>query len=401
MIKKATNWGWALALTCLISNLSQTTTLVDLGLSSLVAMLAWGGFVCYCLLQKVDWKIGGILYWVMLIAVLFGVFVCGMEVLRYNSYFASQIIYPFYLSMFILFVCYNVGDRITQKDFELMSVAYIIGALVAALDIYLKYLIDIDLTDRQYAYDSKNSISQILLTAVILILMNRKNLRNLAVRFFSLAAVVFLVIVVLLLKSRATIIGMIALLVLAFIRGSRRDPWLRWKILGGAIAGALVCWIVPELYDVLIDQILLGNRDKGNLNDISSGRWDEWKMFFEHMNNNWVFGNGHMKRESLILTALLEFGVPIGSLLLFIAVLPLIWSSRKNRSVDAIVNVLLYVAFVYAINGIFEQLTPFGAGVKCYFLWMTFGIVLAREEAAKSEMTRLGEMLQGDEKRSV
>lgn len=54
--------------------------------------------------------------------------------------------------------------------------------------------------------------------------------------------------------------------------------------------------------------------------------------FGEEFKNNWLFGQGSAARESLVLTALLEFGVVGGSLIFAMALSPLWWCLRKfNR----------------------------------------------------------------------
>ena len=39
---------------------------------------------------------------------------------------------------------------------------------------------------------------------------------------------------------------------------------------------------------------------------------------------------------------------------------------------------LLLVAVTYFIDAVFEMLAPFGPGVRCFYLWLIFGIILAR-----------------------
>ena len=40
--------------------------------------------------------------------------------------------------------------------------------------------------------------------------------------------------------------------------------------------------------------------------------------------------------------------------------------------------ILMVIAIGYLVDGIFEGLTPFGAGIKCYFMWFLFGLLIAR-----------------------
>ena len=134
----------------------------------------------------------------------------------------------------------------------------------------------------------------------------------------------------------------------------------------------------PRYMEILIYDVLLGGRDISNLNDISSGRASEWQTFFSDFINKPFLGHGRMKRESLILTSLLEFGLLGGGAILIIACWPLYWAIRYFRKKNSDYLIFSSIAIVYLINGIFEQLAPFGPGVKCYFLWFLLGIYISR-----------------------
>ena len=39
---------------------------------------------------------------------------------------------------------------------------------------------------------------------------------------------------------------------------------------------------------------------------------------------------------------------------------------------------MVLIALGYSVNGLFEGLTPFGPGVKCYYMWLLFGILVGK-----------------------
>ena len=123
-----------------------------------------------------------------------------------------------------------------------------------------------------------------------------------------------------------------------------------------------------------VKYILYAGRESTSMNSLTSGRSDEWKAFFSYCEDNWLFGMGATKRESLILTALLVFGVVGGVPVLLMSVYPLIWGLRRLKG-DEEYMTFTSIAMVYWVNSFFEQQAPFGPGAKCYLLWLMFGIL--------------------------
>lgn len=392
-----TKMGIALAIVCFASNISQLPIFVNLGLSSMLAMATWALFIIYCIGHNIKWKIGSKLLPILFVAILYFIFLCLMEVFTNKAYLASSIIYPFFLSVFILVVAYNVGDFLNGKnDIQLIATAYIAGAILVGGNIFFEYLVNADIADRVYAYDSKNSVAQILLTAFLLLLFYKISNKKIFHKIVSLSLSAFLLITVLLLKSRATIIVIPFLAVFALLLGNQVNKRIRWGIIGLIVAVIVYLILSPNIYDILINDILLGGRESGSLDDISSGRWSEWTNFFADLGDGWFFGNGAIKRESLILSSILSVGIPMGLCIIFVAITPFIYSLANVKCGNKEMRLLFFIAFCYFVNAIFEQQAPFGPGVKCYFLWLIFGIVLAKQNKATSieSLGRRGMILQ-------
>ena len=383
--EKNTKIGIAIAIVCFLSNLSQLPFFVDLSLSSPISILIWVIFAVYVLLYQGTLRVSRefLPYFIIMLAYL--IFLSSAEILSDNRYLNTAIMYPFVLSMFIFCLSNNVGSRITEKDLVTIFTSYVLGALIVGLNIFVVYLAGADITDRFYAYDSKNSISQILLTAIILglfyIVPKNKGIK----RLFYIGVVIFLGISVVLLKSRATIISIPFIVLFAFIFGSEKDKRFRWKLLALVMLVVIYLLLNPQTLQSIIDNIIYGGRDSESLDDISSGRWSEWQNFIKDLGEGWLFGNGRMKRESLILTSILEYGIPMGLTIIGVAISPLWFAISHFKYKKQAIVVLFYVALCYFINSVFEQLAPFGPGVKCYFLWMLFGILLAQKDKLKDK----------------
>ena len=378
--KNATTMGKVIAIVCFLSNFTQLPFFVDLQLSSTLSIIIWICFTAYVLLKNGTLKVVNDFFPYLMIMLTYVAFLGIGELLSDNKYLNTAIMYPFVLSMFIFCLGTNVGNRLNEKDLFNMFLAYILSALVVGLNIYFEYLFGADINDRIYAYDSKNSISQILLTGIILSLFYMVPNFTKLKRLLSFGVALFLGVTVMLLKSRATIISVPVIMLFAFIFGSETDKNFRKKIIFLVLAIVIYFLLNPQLFQTLVDAIVYGGRDSDSLDDISSGRWSEWVNFPKDLGEGWFFGNGRMKRESLILTAILEYGIPMGLVIIGVAFSPLKFAIKHLKSKNRVVVVLFYVALCYFINSVFEQLAPFGPGVKCYFVWLLFGILLSQKE---------------------
>lgn len=384
--KDKTSIGTALAITCFITNLSQLPTIVALGLSGTLSIIIWGVFIFYCFIMYRDWKIFNEFSPYLVSSVVFLLFILTMEVFSKNSYLNSGLVYPFFLSMFILFIANNIGENITQQDFSIISSAYIWSTLIVAFNIYFEFLLGVDISGKKYAYASKNSISQIVLTACILIFAFKVKKENKIIAFLYILSSIALFFILLLLKSRATIIAVPLLIIFIFIKLGKSVKNLRLIIIISVIVVALIFVFNPQIWDIFVNDIILAGRGAGDLNDASSGRVDEWTNFWNDMENAWLLGQGKQKRESIILTALLEFGFIVGVMVLAVALSPLVVTCLKRRLNTKLGAVTFCIALVYCSNGIFEQLSPFGPGVKCYFLWIMLGILFSKRDKRKEDV---------------
>ena len=194
------------------------------------------------------------------------------------------------------------------------------------------------------------------------------------------------------LKSRATLVG-IPVVLLWIIFNAKKDKRVRNIVLLLTVVVFVFFIFHPSAYESLIDNVIFAGRDSGNIDSISSGRANEWRNFGKDFSEAWLFGYGDAKRESVILTALLEFGVLGGSLVLILAIWPVAWGVRRLNKESQFYMLFTSTALVYFTNGIFEQLTPFGPGVKCYFLWFLFGVLLNREfnTWGESQLMKVGQ----------
>ena len=377
--KKTSLTGRVLAACCLLTVVSQLPQLVELNLSSTLGRVIWIGYFLFLCFVKNDGKLSfprelriGIG-----VAFLFIIFVFTASFVRNISYYNSSLVLPFFMSIFLLLLGVQTGDIITKYDFENCCKAYVLGAVVLALNLYFSVFRGADLSGKTYLYGSKNSAAVILFTAFLIAFVygwkKGGKIRNL-LNAFVLA---LFVVLIFMMKTRAMIVCFPLVAFVSVIRAPFRK-----KLKLPLVAVCLVFVVLlanPEIYDLLVNDIILGGRGE-DLNDISSGRFEQWLNFPDMIREKILFGDGATELEAFPLTALIQYGIPMGVILIFFAAYPVGFSIRRlNQHNDNASFLLLLVSLAYFADSIFEQLAPFGPGARCFFLWILFGIVISRK----------------------
>lgn len=359
---------------CVMTNISQMPVIVNTGYTRYFSTPLWVGLAIICLfaLKRIPYyHIKNLFFLVVAFAVYY--FIVR---LFNNSYSNSQLPYPIFLAFFVLFVGYLASQFLIIDDIDTLLTVYVISSTLVCIDVFQTYVQGVDMGALTYAYASKNSVSQILLSSWLIILLRKfGKTRGFIKNTYYILFFALLTITLLGLKSRATIIGMPVTIIWVLMHG-KMDRKVKHIIILIVIATITFLIIKPQYYDILVNNIILGNRSVSSLDELSSGRYSQWENFGEEFKNNWLFGQGSAARESLVLTALLEFGVVGGSLIFAMALSPLWWCLRKFNRYNPLYLFFSSLAIVYITNGVFEQLAPFGPGVKCYLLWFLFGIFL-------------------------
>ncbi len=382
---KSTQMGNAIALTCFFSNLTQFPIFVNLNISSYLAIGTWLAFLAYCLCCRLKWKVESNVMPIIIYVTIFASFICIMHLFSNGKYLSTKLVYPIFLSVFILFLGSNVGKMINDKDFNNIISAYVFSSLIVCIDIFVTYLLNPYDAIRVYSYDSKNSISQIILTGCLFTVLFKLFNKDTKYKIIHLCVAIFFIVSLLLLRSRATLISIPFIVFFIILFGNKNIKNFRLIACVLLILGFIILLLIPNALETLINDYILGGRDSNDLNDVSSGRLSEWQNFFTDLGNGWLLGNGTMKRESLILTSILQYGFPMGCSIILYALTPFIFSLKHIKNRDGLITVLFYLGFIYFLNGIFEQLAPFGPGVKCYMLWLMYGIAIARQNMGENK----------------
>ncbi|SHJ13532.1 O-Antigen ligase [Parasporobacterium paucivorans DSM 15970] len=368
-----------IAVLCFATNISQLPILVERGLTTIVAMPLWV-VALLLIVFKNRYKLKKEIFFLLVMAVLFLIGQCLATIINGNDYLITSLSYPFYLSIFMVLVIYFYSGKMTEKDFGIIAAGYISSTAIVAFAVYFTYFRGgFDWNSIQYVYSSKNSVSQIIFTAITLLIFCIRPTRKYQ-RVFKYAGVLLFTVFLLALRSRASILGLLIIIIIV-VFFSRADWKIKALIMLVIVGFAIALFSNDSLYNFLVNNILLGNRDIKNLDEVSSGRLDILSTFPSLIEGNGLLGAGNRYYECFYLAAFLQHGYIFGSILIIVAIYPAIWAVRHLRMDESVNIMFLVLAVSYCVNGIFEGVAPLGPGVKCYFVWLMLGLMLKREHS--------------------
>lgn len=370
---------------CFATNIGQMPMLIDRFPTRNIIIPLWVFLTIVCLKKNHSIYVGEAKNIFILFYLFFIYYVIGFIFIE--KYSASSLPYVIFLAMFILLVGLLIGRNLKREDIGKIYTSIILSGIIVGIDVFRKYIYGSSLSSRVYVYDSKNSVSQILLTALILILFLKLGKGKFYIKIFYWLSTIILTITLIGLKSRATLISFPIIVVWILIKGKLNKRVRNILFITLTLISVFLVFN-PKILNILTNDVLLAGREATNLNDISSGRLDEWISFVDDFQDAVFFGHGRMKRESLFLTSLLEFGIIGGSIIILIASWPIYWMEKYLKRFDK--NYLLFssIAIIYLFNGLFEQLAPFGPGVKCFFIWLMMGILISNKKYCRIKIER-------------
>lgn len=388
MLRKSKIVEFLLYGACFFSCLSQLPYFIDSGMTQAVSFPMWL-LTFFILILKCKWKINRS---VLVMATPAFVFLVLMLVASmFNSdavYITSSLFYSFLISMFIFFVGNMSGPYCSEKIIKRIYIFYILSTFIVSVVVFIQYFgFGYDLTSRIYGFASKNSFAQIVFTAIILLLVKLKPTRFIPM-IAKYSMIAFEILLMAYLRSRATLVSFFfAIIILVISRNTKRSL----KVLITITCGVLIILLLTNntLNRMIFDNILFAGRDSSNLDDLASGRISIFKTFPDQIKNNWIWGIGSTYFECFYLSAILQFGIFAGGILIFIPLILVYYGIILSRSSENW-YILLIITVGYLVNGIFEGLTPFGAGIKCFFMWFLFGILISRRHYVEEDGEKIG-----------
>ena len=284
------------------------------------------------------------------------------------------------LTSYIFFKTCGDERLLTQLGVLLLTGGLLLGTIV-----YVLFFQGQDLLNRTYTFDAKNSMGQILLCCAVLGgIFWRPTLDVL--RWTKYVVILLLVYLIMIMRSRATILSMAYVIVYLIFRAP--DRRVRYVVFALTAAVCLYAALSPSAYQVLVDGILLGGRDiEYGLDEASSGRVTNVREGLDLIADNFWFGVGNRYLDCMPVDMVLQFGIVGASMVFFY--IGAVWWRVERHGTQHNVHLATYLLF-YAmmLNSLFEAKPPFGPGIKCFLLWLMLGFSLALEERVSMARTR-------------
>ena len=294
-----------------------------------------------------------------------------------KDYMASSLYVPINMSAFILTIGFLFGALVDEQIIKKIAIAYIASSIIVGGVLYVTVFRGIDWSGSStYVYASKNSAAQFLLVGLILVATLFYVRHRIASGFLIIAYTVL----IFMMKSRATIAALVIYLIyfIFFIVESKRE---RNFYLFLVVIFGLVVVLNPDANHLIIQEIIFNNRGT-DMTTLSSGRDLHWKTFRQEFGKYLFWGTGGTYLESMPLAVLMSYGVIGGVPILLFALKPLIYAIKNMWDKRYRIYSLLVVSIslTMLVNSIFEEQAPFGPGVKCYFLWLLFGMYIGKKQ---------------------
>lgn len=364
-------------LACFMSNISQLSFLVTAGMTQMLNMPGWILLLGYLLITKqlyLTYQMAKPLC--AMFAVIVGLLFCTL--FSGGSYFNSSVFSCLSLSLFIFLMGGITGSSIMEEELQKILWAYALSAFLVSIDIYTNYFASgFNLSSRIYAYSSKNSVSQVILTSIFILMFLDVNGHR-VMNGLKTGIILFEIFLMALLKSRATILGFLCCLVYIVI-GRQFNRKLKRRLLFAVVVGIVVLLTNNTVSEIFFNQILFAGRDVTDLDSLSSGRVSILKSFPMQIEGHWLVGAGALYYECFPLSVILQFGIIVGPIILGISYLPIVKCLFYKRD-SMYMELFAVICIVYAINSLFEGLAPIGPGTKCYFMWLLYGLILGQKE---------------------
>ena len=292
--------------------------------------------------------------------------------------FSKQAVYFIGLGVVFYFLIL-LGNKLNADDVQVILRWFVLGSLVMGSVYFFRNLsTGFNLTSRIYSTVSfnKNSAAQLISSAICILILGINKNRTKKDTVIRLLLIIYLTIILLLLRSRSCILCFafaIVIILLSRYTNKKVKKWI-YAVLTIAI---LLLVFNPMIRNTFIQQILFANRDFSNLNDLTSGRINIYSRFWDLVKGHELVGNGALYYECFYLSAIVQFGFPVG-LYLWGFVLHALNGIRKIYKNFNYGWLLMILALSYSLNGIFEGLPPFGPGTKNFLLWLLFGIACSQ-----------------------
>ena len=257
----------------------------------------------------------------------------------------------------------------------LISVTYV------AYLVYTGFLSSVSLDTVEYAYASKNSIASIIGGTIVIAIFNYIP-QNKICKILYISIIVVLVIVEFMLKSRASIAGL--LFVVVYVAIVYKNKHIRYGVFIGAVIVVLFVLINDKAYQIVVENILLNGHETNDISGLSSGRDSMITDAWSHFVDNPILGYGSYYVDCFPVGIIVQYGI-VGAFIFSIFLYGLCKPIFKLDKLNKIHCTTFLLLMQLLINALFEAQPPFGPGIKCSLLWMMVGFSCAELYISKKQ----------------
>lgn len=300
-------------------------------------------------------------------------FIC--QSLTGNTYFSGDV-YNFYIALLVTIVSFAFWERHgDEKMLQLIPVTLMVATIPVALEICTEFLLGADLMSATYAYMEKNSAAHLMLnTAFISMTLFRP--RHKVLKWGNIGCIAVLLIVMLMLRSRATIVSALYIIAYFVLASGNKKVKIYFFLAVLLVMGVLV--VNSDLSEVLVKGILLGGRESNDMNDLSSNRIILMLIALPNIPKHPWIGVGDYYIDCMPFAMQLQYGV-IGLTIVFSFLFCVFKSLRRQKGLSVMHTTAYLLFMALMVNSIFEARSPFGPGAKTNIMWVFYAIVLAHQ----------------------
>lgn len=317
---------------------------------------------------------------VLFVILCFVIFCLIGEIFTFNSYIGLDLT-NILMSVTVAIVSFSLWRKYGRAlIMKILCVMLVLVGSYLAYAVYSQYLVNASILDLQYSFDSKNSMGQILLCCGFIPLANFIP-KQFLLKYAYYALVLFIFVVMIWMKSRATMASGLFILIYLFVKSNNLK--LKLVVLSLCVLFCFVVILTPDLYEIIVTGIVLANRAEDNLDDLSSGRVFLISEAIEYIQENLLIGIGNHYIDCMPIAMLLQYGV-IGSSIVFLLIVVVGYHLMKmDVNHNSIKRTAFLLFFAFLINSLFEAQPPFGPGAKCFLMWMMVGFAFAESPQKK------------------
>ena len=271
-----------------------------------------------------------------------------------------------FLKMLVIpLIPYFIGMNLERDNKESIYKIYILSALILVIYIHMKYFINISSWNSSlvYMYSQKNSASQIIATAILMILSNIKKSK------IKVLLIAYFIMIICLMQARTSIISLIFVLIIYILVKSKKK--MRFIISLAVIY--IIIMKIPYLKNFIFHTFLIDKYNGMSMNSFSSNRITNYINAFNNIKNNLFIGNAYYV-DNLLLNITCNSGVIIGLLIIIVIIIRYIKNLFNNNFNIKYKKILFYLTTYYIITSLFEGYPPFGPGVCSMAFWLLSGI---------------------------